>query len=205
MASLVDIANYALAEIGSETISSLEDPKTTARLCKQHIFTAIKETLAYCPWKSARAQADLAQLVDAPLFAWARAYQLPPDFLELVSFNEMTLDTCARLQYLYEIQGTTLLTNEGAASIVYVKDLTINVGDVNSMPPLVTKACVLNLAAKLCYPLMQSGTLKETLEMKLERTLRKAAAKDANGSFMPTIPNNAGSRWFVSRYSSTNG
>ena len=205
MASLVEIANSALAELGADTISTLDDAKTSARVCKAHIFDSIREVLAVAPWKCARTQAVLAQVIPAPTFAWTYGYQLPPDFISLVSFNEQTMDTCARMQYLFEIQGTILLTNESFCKIVYVKDLTINQGDVNSMPPLITRACVLNLAATISFPLMQSTTLKQELQRQFDQVIRKAAARDTVGSFSPTIPANSGSNWFRSIYGSTNG
>jgi hypothetical protein len=198
MANLVEIANMALGEVGSQTITTIDDASTPAANCKRFIYQAIREALERGRWKCARKPAVLARLTDAPLFGWAYAFQLPTDYVRLVSFNET--DSEEQFQELFERQGDTLLTDEDAVSIIYVRDLTQTGNDVNLMGPLLTKACYINLAAKIAWPLQQSRTLKESLEQSFEDAIRKAKSVNSTEEFRPLVDPASGSRWLPSRY-----
>lgn len=201
--SLVEIANLALGEVGEQSLITINDTGTPAGHVRRFIYQTIREVLSRGKWKCARAQATLSQLTAVPLFGWAYAYELPADYIRLVSFNET--DTYEQDQELFEIQGRTLLTDEGTASIVYLKDLTIGSGDLGLMPPLLVKACALTLAAKLSWPMQQSATLKERLTLEAIQALREAKATDAVEEFRPVLNPASGSRWLAARstYSGT--
>lgn len=196
--SLVGIANLALGKVSEQALTSLNDATTPGAKCRQFIYQAIREVLAESKWKCARGQAELSELATAPTFGWDNAFQLPTDYVRIVSFNEVSADD--QFQELFEIQGTTLLTDEPTASIVYVKDLTSGSNTVAVMPPLMVKACYLNLAAKLAWPLAQSRTLETALEEAAEKAVRKAAIRDASEEFKPLTDRAAGSNWLASRH-----
>jgi hypothetical protein len=197
MANLVQIANMALSEVAEQTITTIDDATTPARYCKEFIYQAIREALASGVWKCARKPAVLNQLADAPEFGWEYAYQLPTDYVGMFSFNDVTSDE--RWQEMFEVQGNQLLTDESTVSLIYIRDLTQNGNDVNLMPPLLTKACYVNLASKIAWPIQQSRTLKESLEQSYEVALRKAKAADAREDFRPVINPASGSRWLPAR------
>ncbi len=199
MANLVEIDNMALGEVGEDgsAITTIDDATKSARVCKRFIYQAIREALERGKWKCARHPAELSRLTDAPLFGWAYAFQLPNDYLRVVSFNEV--DTDEQDQEMFERQGNTLLTDEDTASIIYIKDLTYPGNDVNAMGPLLTKACYLNLAAKIAWPLQQSRTLKESLEQSYEAALRTAKSVNSTEEYKPLTDPGSGSRWLASR------
>jgi len=199
MASLVQIANMALGEVGSEgqAITTIDDATTPARVCKRFIYQAIREALERGKWKCARKSAELAQITAAPDFGWDYVYQLPTDYIRLVSFNEV--DSEEQDQELFERQRDTLLTDETTVSIIYIRDLTATGNDVNLMGPLLTKACYINLASKIAWSLQQSRTLKESLEESYEKALRAAKSANANEEFKPLTDPASGSRWLPSR------
>lgn len=203
MPSLLEIANMALGEVAEQSITSLDDATTPARLCKKYIYQAIREALGKGKWKCARKAAELGQLTDAPAFGWTYAYQLPTDYIRLVSFNEV--DTEEQDQELFERQGSKLLTDESTASIIYICDLSANGNDINLLSPLLAKACYLNLASKLAWSLQQSRTLRDSLTKDYQDALREAKAADSNEEFRPVVNPASGSRWIPSRFSSTNG
>lgn len=197
--NLVQIANSALGEVGnSQEITTINDASAPARACKRHINQAIREALESGRWKCARQMVVLTQLADAPLFGWAYAYQLPNDYIRICTFNEV--DTSEQVQDMFEVQGNTLLTDESTASVVYIRDLSANANDVNLMGPLLTKACIVNLAAKIAWTLQQSRTLKESMELSYEAALRKAKSVNAGEEYRPTNDPAGGSRWLASRY-----
>lgn len=203
MASKLDLANFALAEVAEQQITDFNEDSTPARLVSLHFNQAVREVLREGLWKCARTSAVLAELATAPDFGWAKAYQLPNDILRLVSFNDIDPDDVR--EELFEIRGDQLQTDETLAKVVYIRDLTIADGDINAMDALLTKAVVLNLASKLAWPLQQSRTLQENLLGRYGEALRKAKAADARDEFRPTVNRLTSSRWQNSRYGSTAG
>jgi hypothetical protein len=203
MANIVEIGNFALGHVAEQRINTLDDTTEPARLVKLHVFQVIRELLRSGKWKCARTPAELGRLTAAPLFGWQYAYQLPADFIRMVTLNDVDPDDVK--EPTFEIQGTTILTDEAEANLVYIRDLTVASGDVNAMDPLLTKAVVLELAARLAWPLQQSRTLKESLEESAERALRKALAADAQGERRTPINQQRESNWATCRLFSTNG
>lgn len=199
MASQLELVNMALGEVAEvAALTDINEDSTPARLVRLHYAASVREVLREGLWKSARASSALSLLSDAPAFGWAKAYQLPNDFVRLVSFNELTTDDVT--EELFEIRGDQLLTDETVAKIVYVKDVTIGDGDINALDPLLTRAVVLNLAMKLAWPLQQSRTLQENLELRFREAVRKAKAADARDEFKPLVNRSASSRWIGSRF-----
>lgn len=189
----VSICNMALGEVAEQTITTLQDESTPARLCLQFFAQSVREALAEGLWKCARTRAVLTELSNAPLFGWSHAYQLPVDYIRTFTFNDTTCEE--QLQELFEIQGNTLLTEETTVNLVYIRDLSREELDVNLMPPLLTKAVYLNLASKLAWPLQQSRTLKDKLEEDYMRAVMKAKMADSREDFRPTVNPASGSRW----------
>lgn len=197
MSDLLEIANMALGEVAEQDIVTVDDATAPAKHVRRNIYQAIREVLASGNLKCARQLVELGRLTDIPAVGWAYAYQLPVDYIGIYSFNEVTTEE--RFQELFEVQGKTLLTDESTASIVYIKDLTMPGNDLSAMPPLVVKACYLNLASKIAWPIQQSRTLKESLEAAFEKALAKAKARDAREEYRPLQNPAAGSRWLPSR------
>jgi len=203
MASLVDIANFALGEVAENTITTLEDNTEHARASKRYLYQTIREVLHSGKWKCARQSAVLSQESPAPTFGWDYSYPLPADFIRIVSFNDTDPDTVHR--DLFEIRATSLQTDESLAKIVYIRDLVFGDGDVGVMPPLMVKAVYLALASKLAWALQQNRKLKITLEELAIGALKRAKAADAQEEFRPLVNSSNTSSWVNARTSSTNG
>ena len=199
MSSQIELVNMALAEVAEVApLSDINEDSTPARLVRVHYAASVREVLREGLWKAARTSAVLAEITTAPEFGWDKAYQLPNDFVRLVSFNEISTDDVT--EELFEIRGDQLLTDETEAKIVYVRDVTIAEGDINALDALLTRAVVLNLAMKLAWPLQQSRTLQENLELRFREAVRKAKAADARDEFKPLVNRSASSRWIGSRF-----
>lgn len=203
MADTLYIANGALSLVGQGIILSLGDNTPAAKYCTLHMSPAVRETLAEGKWKSAKGKASLGQLTAAPAFGYSYQYQLPDDFVRMITFNDVDPDNL--LRPLYDIQGKQLLTDETTAQIDYVKDLMMAGNDISAAHPKLVQAMVLNLAAKLAWPMQQSRTLQENLEQRYVMALRKALSVDAKQT-RNVLPNPAAeSSWLRARQSSTNG
>ena len=202
MASKVQIANGALSLVGQQTIVALTDNTNPARQCAMLIDDAIREVLGAGRWKPARKRAVLAQLSPVPAFGWPYAYQLPQDYLRIVSFNET--DEYDMRQDLFNIEGKMLLTDESACSIVYVADLTQNGNDINVNDARLNELFKLKLACALAWPFQQAVTLKNQLMQEYDLKLKKALAGDAREARNPMINHLSESSWIKRRRFSTN-
>lgn len=203
MADLLYIANAALDLVGNATITSLDDGSPSAKKAKLHIVQAVREVLALGAWKSAKKQAVLAQLTDAPLFGWTYAYQLPNDYVGMILFNNTNPKN--QLRPIYDIQGKVLLTDESTASLEYVCDLTMPGNDISAASAPMTELMAIKLAQKLAWGFQQARTLKESLEQEYQLKRRVALAKDAKET-RDVLPNPAAeSSWLRDRHISTSG
>lgn len=216
MADLVYIANAALDRVGQNQIISLDDNTTSARKAKLHIYEAIRQVLRAGRWKSATKQATPAQLTDTPLFQWSYAYQLPGDFIRMVSVISGTIpdpsvpppDSVFNNAFEipeYSIQGKTVLTQETVLQINYVADLTMAGNDVNVTDAALTELFILNLAQTLCWPFQQSNTLRQSLLQEFTLKMRAAKNTDAQDSKDPQPSLLSDSAWLRERITSTAG
>lgn len=216
MADLVYIANAALDRVGQSQIIALTDPTTSARKANLHIYEAIRQVLRAGRWKSATKQATPAQLTNVPLFQWSFAYQLPGDFIRMVSVVSGTIpdpsipppDAAFNTGYEipeYAIQGKTVLTQETVLQINYVADLTMAGNDVNVTDAALTELFILNLAQVLCWPFQQSNALRQSLLQEFTLKMRAARNIDAQDSKDPQPSALADSAWLRERITSTAG
>jgi len=203
MASLVDIANFALDLVGNQQILALTDNTQAARKCTLHINQAIRETLKDGKWKSAKKRATLSQLTVGPSFGWTYQYQLPNDYIRMVFFNDT--DPCDVREPIFEIEGRLLMTEETSAAIEYVADLTETGNDINAADPALTELFALTLATKLAWTLQQSVTLKEQMLQEYAQKLRRALASDAQEQKNSLVNRLNDSEWLRRRNNSTNG
>jgi hypothetical protein len=202
MSTKVEISNLALNMVGQQVqIASLSDASVSARLCNINIDSAIREVLRRSKWKSARARAVLVATT-APAFGWTYAYLLPVDFLRMVSFCDTDPDDVYPTPYT--IEGLTLLTDESVVDIVYIKDLTDPLNNVDVNDALLTNLFVMNLAIKLCWPLQQDRSLRESIMAQFTRDLREAKVMDARDERAPIQNSLRDSSWLTARISSTN-
>jgi hypothetical protein len=203
MSDLVQIANVALDSVGQGYITSLDDNTPAAKKAKKHIFDAIREVLEAGLWKQAQQPVILAQLSTAPLFGYAYAYQLPNDYLRMVSLNEV--DPCNVQPPIMEIRGNQLHTDESDANVIYIRDLGAPTNDINLAGAQLTELFSLKLAVKLAWAFQQSKALKADLNQEFIGKLRMAKAKDAQEGKQPIVNQLFESNWVKDRQRSTNG
>ncbi|HWK44923.1 MAG TPA: hypothetical protein VNT30_09390 [Stellaceae bacterium] len=167
--SIISICNTALFALGEDPISSLGDPTKRAILCKARFDPVRRAVLRAYPWNCAKKQAQLAAAATPPLFTYANAYPLPPDFLRMYDLPESD-------KAQWEIIGRQLLTDEGAPlDVVYIQDLT----DPTVMDPLLVECIGDQLAAELAQPLTQSQAKQQGMLTVLKGKLDAARLADS--------------------------
>ncbi len=167
MASTVAICNRALALVGEEPIVSLTDDTEPARRCNLLYADTRDAVLRAHPWNAATARADLAPLAEAPAFGFAAQYQLPFDCLRVLGMA----DRRAR----FRVEGRRLLTDAGAAAVVYIRRL----ADPNALDALLADAVAARLAHDLAYALAGSTSLAARMWELYVRELAEARKADA--------------------------
>jgi hypothetical protein len=184
VATQVDLCNLALALLGQEAISSINEDSRAGRLCRQFYAQVYDEVLRSHAWKCAKARSALAELVTTPDFGWDHAFQLPADCLRALWLEE--------LDYEFDVEQGQLLTNDDEANLVYIARVT-----PNKLDSWAAKAIYHSLAVALAYPLTQSLSLKQSLESELETRILPEARR--LGAFESLEPESDHSGWLNER------
>ena len=183
MPSTVDIANYALNNLGASNISSLDENSKAARIVNQR-YEAVRDAVFRAhPWNCLIRRAQLAQETDAPAFGYAKQYALPtnPYCLRVLEFSNGTLSypqdnmTNNSGGPVFVIEGRKLLTDEGTARIKYVGRVT----DPQQYDASLVEALAARLAAEICYAITGSTSMVQIQTSLYEAKINEARFNDA--------------------------
>lgn len=176
MASIVGICNSALIKLGATRIIQLTEGSKNANLCSEQFEKVRDDLLRGHVWNFAIRRTKLAMLAEAPAFEFGRAFQLPSDFLRVVSVHP---DASGRGVLPYRIEGRRLLADAGGTYLRYV----CQISDPNDMDALFREALAWALAADLSIPITQSNSMRQMMEEGLRAQLAKAKSVDAIEDF----------------------
>lgn len=220
MASAVEICNMALAHVGAATtlVTSIDPPDggAYAGYCAQFYPQARRELLDMPnAWAWSKKRVQLAQVAN-PSSIWNFAYSLPSDCLNAKRVLQQPLLVNNPLFYPYtyavswdqlqlfnelgsadfQIEGTTLLTNEPDAVLLYTTDIE----DTARFSPSFVTALSYLLASFLAGPIIRGRPGAQTagqLRQIATEMARSAAADDANNSAQTAefIPEAIRVRW----------
>ena len=183
MPSTVDIANFALNNLGASNISSLDENSKAARIVNQR-YDAVRDAVFRAhPWNCLVHRAELAQETDAPAFGYAYQYALPttPFCLRVLEFTNGTLFypqdnmTSNSGGPVYVIEGRKLLTDEGTAKIKFIGRVT----DPQQYDASLVEALSARLAAEICYAITGSTTMVQIQTSLYEAKITEARFNDA--------------------------
>lgn len=162
----LSICNSALLKIGATAISSLSDNNKKAILCNEHYDKIRKQLLRSHPWNFAKKRASLTEDGTEPLFEWSKQFLLPSDYLRAIKLHE---------EEEFVIEGNRLLTNQDEALLLYIADIE----DTTLFEASFSELLALNLAYELSYTLVQSNSLKQTLQAEISVYLRDVRSYNA--------------------------
>jgi hypothetical protein len=135
------------------------------------------------------------------------AFQLPPDFIRLVRFNDV--DSTQTTYPFWEIRADILWTNQTTAYLEYVRDVTMpgvqgtNPPNIASLDPILVELIAKGLAARLAWVFQQKQQLQDTLKREYDILLSRALAIDARSEKIALQSPYITSNWIRSRYTST--
>ena len=193
MASEVDICNSALTKIGATLITSLTQSHKNATACNARYEDLRDDLLRTHTWNFATERVKLAQLSTEPTFGYDYEYQLPSDWIRVVSVHDVDYD---RAVVKYKIEGTKLLTNASTIYLRYIKVVT----DANEMTADFREALAWRLAAELAFPIANSGTMHDRMMVGFKSALRRARSADAIEDYPENMPE---SSWTSVRHGSS--
>jgi hypothetical protein len=169
--SPTNIVNQALERFGARPITDLiTDTSVNAQKARRVYDQTRTALLRSHFWRFARARATLSTST-TPDFEWDYQFDLPSDFLRMISVYD---DGAAENQLSddsYALEGKKILSQSATLYIRYIK----NVGDVNLMDPLFIEVFILMLAKKLAKAIAQDD--KNRIQMSLDSDLKPLMVK----------------------------
>lgn len=198
--SRTQIINDGLRHVSANLIADPDENTESARQAKGVYEQVVRSELEAYPWFFAKGQASLPQNAEPPMFRFARAFNLPSDFIRLIELEERWVFSVVRHIDTaptppYEIQGRAILTDLSAPlRITYLKDVT---ADPTIWTPLFANVVSAALALRLAMPLTKSESMVALASNIYKNEL--ARAKKANAIQMPPqhVPDGS---WIAARY-----
>ena len=167
MASVVDICNGALNQLGASTIISLTEDSKNARLCNAR-YNQVRDSLFRSHlWNCLIKRVELARDVAAPSWGFSYQFTLPADCLRVI--------TILNYDYDYKIEGRKILANHDSIKVQYVA----RIEDPNQYDELLRETLSAALAADIAYAITSSNPMASTMYNLFQDKLREARFVDA--------------------------
>ena len=116
MASVVEICNGALNQLGATNILSLTEDSKNARLCNSR-FTQVRDSVFRShPWNCLQKRQEIAADTDTPAWGFKFAYTLPSDCLRLLRILDYDSN--------YKVEGRKILSNASSMKILFISRVT---------------------------------------------------------------------------------
>ena len=177
MASIVDICNGALNQLGASTILSLTEDSKNARLCNAR-YTQIRDSLFRShPWNCLIKRVELARDTATPSWGFSYQFTLPADCLRVL--------TILNYDYDYKIEGRKVLANHGTVKIQYIS----RIEDPNQYDELLRETISAALAADIAYAVTSSNPTATNMYNLFQSKLKEARFTDATEGYN-TNPDN---------------
>ena len=192
--SKTGIANLALSRIGEGAIESIDDSgDEVARKIKTVFEHSVRHQSRMSLWQFLKARAVLTQNATAPAFGYSYSYNLPEDFIRMISVND--LDAWDKEDW-YELESGKLLLDQDSAKIVYVK----YIEDTNKYDSLFVEALSVLIASKLAVIIRQDENLSVALLQEWKQSaLPDAVVADGNEQIHRAKKPTLNSEWIASR------
>lgn len=176
MASVVDICNIALSNLGDQKISSLSDANERARLCNLRYDDVRDSVLRSHPWSCAVTRTLLARNDTAPVWGFSYSYSLPSDCLRVLDVEEWETP--------FRIESGVIVTDAETVKLKYIKQVT----DPNEFDSLIIQALALKLASEIAESLTGRPELRNAMLSKFVATVAEARSVDsAERAYVDTL------------------
>ena len=167
MASVIQICNSALNQLGASSITALTENSKNARLCNERYQTVRDAVYRSHPWNCLIKRAELARDTDTPSWGFSYQFTLPADCLRVL--------TILNYDYDYKVEGRKILANHGTVKIQYVSRVT----DPNQYDELLRETISASLAADIAYAVTSSNPTASNMYNLFQDKLKEARFVDA--------------------------
>lgn len=173
MATAISICSNALLQLGKAPISDFNEPGDSARLCSNLYPNERDSILRENDWNCAIKRDVLAPLATKPAFGFPAAFQLPSDYLRMISIGDWNvgMPACGR----FKIEGRKILASGTVLPIVYV----FRNDQEATWDSKLVELMSARMLWKLAYPVTQSTTLRDELKAEYVSMAKMARAIDA--------------------------
>lgn len=192
MTTEIDICNKAIARLAGAFVTSssglaadLDNSSLEAKLCRAN-YPIIRDVVTEDRvWSFAlkRAILDVPSLTK-PLFGFDQQFSKPVDALNIWRvhydmFNAVYVDGQSDVPTDWRVEGDMILANAEKIFVEYIRRMD-QPGDIDLFTPQFMDTLSIRLAAEICIPLTQNGSLFGSLSQEYEA--RKLEAYAINGS-----------------------
>ncbi len=168
MPSMIQILNNALLTLGGNEVLDETESSVGARVGRQFYPIVRDDLLRKHNWKFAIKRQVLGEATAAPIWKWAKAFELPADCLRIIEVQDQDLET-------WDVEGTTVVTNATTCSIRYVS----RVDDEAEFDASFVETFSLALALKLAIPLTANFQIVQMISKALKEQLESARTMNA--------------------------
>jgi len=167
MASVVDICNGALNQLGASTILSLTEDSKNARICNQR-YTQVRDGVFRShPWNCLQKRVELAADSTAPAWGFKVSFTLPSDCLRLLRILDYESN--------YKVEGRKILSNTSGMKILYVARIT----DPNQYDELLRETLSSALSADIAFAVTSNNTTSTNMYNLFQDKLKDARFVDS--------------------------
>ena len=174
----IHIVNLALDLLKQDIGTSIDTPSLPQEVIAARWYDAVRRsTLRIHPWNFATTRTTLARSSTDPAFGYEDAFNLPNNYIRLLSIGDDSIDEIRRR---YEIEnGQLLINNDGESlNIRYTYDCTT----VIKFDPLFVEVFAHRLALKMAPKFSVSTSLKTSIAEDLKDLLPSARSVDGQES-----------------------
>lgn len=150
----IEITNQALIKLGANTIESFSENTVEAHIANTLFNSQVDSLLSSHPWGFATVQTNLSESETSPIADYDRSFDLPDDFLRIVSAGEGVRGS----GLFYRIIERKLHTNAAEVILTYIYR-----PSSTDWPAYFDQVLISRLAAEFCIPLTESTSRAETL------------------------------------------
>ena len=171
MASVVDICNGALNQLGASSITALTENSKNARICNERYETIRDAVYRSHPWNCLVKRVQLAQDSDTPAWGFSYQYTLPSDCLRVLQIKDYNSD--------YKIEGRKLLIEQSEVYLIYLAIET----DVNQLDILLRETISAALSQDIAYAITSNLQVAKLMAEKYQAKLSEARHTDASEGY----------------------
>lgn len=171
MASIVQICNGALNQLGASTILTLTEDSKNARLCNSRYENVRDAVFRHHHWNCLQKRIQLPADTEAPAWGFTKQFTLPADCLRLLRIFDYESD--------HLVEGRKILSNSSTMKILYISRVT----DPNEYDELLREVLSAALAADIAYAVTSSNPVAQQMYQLYQEKLKDARFVDSTEGY----------------------